>query len=217
MDSGAANLLIFLRILGYLNLKRLPSLIAIAMLAAPIAAAAQQSGFRANPEPPPQIETGAAQQVLEIPIPEMFLGCWRGDVDDLEWERRADWLGWFGLPTGSRWYYKRYRLCFTRIDGRHWQLSFGALRFAQAAPVKWPRHHVELIGLVPPDRFELESDFTFMDSTNLSQVGELTKISATLLSDGSLDARGMVFATLNEAPWFTAAWRTRLLPELQGQ
>jgi hypothetical protein len=85
---------------------------------------------------PSSIPTVAApaepsSQVLEIPLPETFAGCWSGDVSKLDSRQSYDWWrpSWF-----SHWFDKTYMVCFKKRGLNQWSVGFASTAVTQANP-----------------------------------------------------------------------------------
>lgn len=64
-----------------------------------------------------------SSQVLEIPLPETFAGCWSGDVSRLDSRQSYDWWrpSWF-----SHWFDKTYTVCFKKRGLNQWSVGFAS-------------------------------------------------------------------------------------------
>ena len=83
----------------------------------------------------------SSSQVMEIPLPQSFGGCWRGDVRRVDSQRSNHWF----LPNFMiKWWPKPYTLCFTRVGLDSWNIFYGKskldrqtglwIRVVQSAP-----------------------------------------------------------------------------------
>ncbi len=145
-------------------------------------------------------------------IPQRFLGCWEGQVS----EANLTDLDVFSRPILGRWLTKNYELCFVRTPE-------GAFEATMATGSVEP--HIAVIDvhshLVPtassPERLALVGDLKIEEramtlsgyvSGPAGVVHERVRLDGHLRNERLMEVVGDVDGSYNDAPWFTAAWRT---------
>jgi hypothetical protein len=146
---------------------------------------------------------GAGNQVLEIPLPEKFLGCWQG-VAVLDSQRQLS-----GRWPAVSWSPKNYRVCFVEHGLGTWQFTYG-------------ENHVDAEKGNGVEREESVQFVRIEGSTAVLRAqlvlgsrptGKYTTIENTTLrcelADGpgaSLRVGGDVVADVDGQPWRAATW-----------
>jgi hypothetical protein len=142
--------------------------------------------------------------VLEIPLPETFNGCWYGEVDQTDSQRK---LMHDLFPLFVTWQPKAYELCFQRRGLNQWQLTYGSstlLGYGSSTLIR--AQSVKFLRMDGPSIVELQADMTFV---TLGITKDETSILRCDLSNGSsLQVQGNITANWNGAPWMAAQWHT---------
>ncbi|MGC2493276.1 hypothetical protein [Candidatus Binatus sp.] len=151
-----------------------------------------------------QLGAGAGNQVLEIPLPERFSGCWRG-VAVLDSLRELN-----GLWPSVKWSPKTYRVCFVERGLGEWQFTFGEnhidpensnsdereqsinfLRMEGSAAVLEARL---VLGSRPTGRYTTHEDTTLRCELSDSPAASSLRVSGDVLVD------------VDGEPWRAATW-----------
>jgi hypothetical protein len=147
-----------------------------------------------------------ARQVNPV-LPKVFSGCWQGQVDQLDWIKRIP-----GAHKVGFWTPKTYRLCYRRVGGGPFQLTFSE------AGIRPSERIIHPIGTVVPistdgrayakmhatlhfdersvDRYSRSATFAVDESTNLD----------CRIKQNTMAVTADVYGTRNGAPWFRARW-----------
>jgi hypothetical protein len=174
--------------------------------------------FQPQPQPappPPQ----AAQPSVEPPsymapmvnqpvLPAVFRGCWRGEVDQLDWIRRE--------PGGHKvgfWTPKTYRLCYKRIGNQPFKLTFSETGVEPNEKIIHPH------GNVVPVRTDGRAYASMLAQLHFDEYGngrdsyaptfavdETTHLDCRIGGDDMIVSAD-VYGTRDGEPWFKAHWR----------
>lgn len=87
-----------------------------AVVIAPLSAQPSATPSALPPLPP-------SSQILEIPLPQTFAGCWSAQVDHADKMRSNHW---FYPDFLVRWWPKKYKLCFRRVGSDEWSITYGS-------------------------------------------------------------------------------------------
>jgi len=159
----------------------------------------------ASPPAPSSVPTPVAgdQATLEIPIPEVFRGCWSGTVASLDsFARLSYWP-----PTGaSLWFSKSYVVCFRQKGQEPWRLTFGDSGMPEdtAAIVdQWVRQIAS-----SADWVELSAFLHFRNSLLFLAIDkqEWAELRCTVSPQGIMRVTAKLYAEANGHPWVTATW-----------
>lgn len=170
--------------------------------AQPVTGAARGTG--ANASAPAQLGgIGNGSQVLEIPLPEKFRGCWVGQVAVLDSERQFS-SRW----PAVKWSPKRYQVCFVERGLGLWQFTYGESHvdsensngFERAQSVKFIRiegstavlRATLVLGSRPSGKYVTHEETTLRCE----------------LADGSggMGVTGDMVADVDGEPWREATW-----------
>lgn len=180
------------------------------------------------PAPAPAPTTSAPPRENEFPeaestpppappiLPEVFRGCWIGKVSRLDWIRR--------LPGGKRigpWTAKTYRLCYKRVAGEPFRLTFTETGVAPNRKITNAEGRVGLLSTDGQSYAQMRAYLHFDEyrSRNRSMastfaVEEITNLDCRIEGD-RMRVQGAVYGTSEGAPWFRAHWHAvfRHVPE----
>ena len=160
------------------------------------------------PGPPPSATPSPAthlhsQQTLVISLPQVFSGCWKGDVLNVDSLRTLNGSGFAAV-----WEPKTFEVCFVRRGRGRWLLTYSSWRLATAVPAFLFQPISDSLRLLSGNRADtivLESTIKFRDIVSVKD--ETATI--VLHPDGSvMHARGAVTAGRNGIPWVASTWHT---------
>jgi|GEM_PF-1785547 len=149
----------------------------------------------------------------EIPLPEVFRGCWAGSVP------RVDSTRPLSPDTGRLiWLTKTYTLCYKQAgyNGK-WQLTFAESAVADRREVSDQRQLIKVKSVNGRDRADLTAylhfrthGFTgFGGIARPSTLDELAHLHCTVLTNGDLMAvSAAVFVETNGEPYAEVTWHT---------
>lgn len=227
--QGAAS--IFLLVLGLFAGYGLPD----RAFAGQIQTIPSQQNPAAPPAPPAPLthqpsETIPANPVLpgpqgntrELPLPEVFRGCWSGDVaqvDSIE-----------PLSPDARqiiWLTKSYTLCYKQIGyGARWHLTFAEGSVANRGEVSDQRQMIKVKSVSGTDRAQLTAYLHFRapvvnvfgaPTGIINTLDELTDLDCLVMSaDGVMDVRAAVFVENDDRPYARIIWHARLRRTVAG-
>jgi len=153
----------------------------------------------------------------EIPLPEVFRGCWVGSVPEV------DSIEPLGPETGQIiWLTKLYTLCYkqTGYSGR-WKLTFAESSVAQRGQVSDQRQLIKVKSVGGPHRARLTAYLHFrapqlnalgLPTGVVNNVDELTDLDCRVLPDDDvMEVRAAVFVENDRRPEANIRWHTRLL------
>ncbi len=178
----------------------------------------QQSGASGTLEIPPPAPQGAqpaptaiapgGQSTLEIPLPQVFRGCWTGVVADI------DSLKMYSPPEISQWVPKTYRICYVRsADGPfHPTISQTGMVdvSGQMSNVRGVLKVISTDGKTTAQmrallRFDESTRNVFGYSRKVGTVEELTNMSCRI-EGGVMHVTATVFGQWNGSPWCEMTW-----------
>ena len=184
------------------------------LLVAQPTAARLPKGSVATPGPPPPSSPLRSQ--AEPKLPQVFRGCWEGEVvmvDDLERLPGAHKVGY--------WTPKTYRLCYQRIGEGPFHLTFSETGVVPNEQIKNPRGHVDALATDGRAYAKMRSDLRF-DEDHIEPgmrgstfaVDEVTMLDCRIRDDAMTVSAG-VYGTRDGEPWFKAHWHAdfRHVPE----
>jgi hypothetical protein len=150
----------------------------------------------------------------EIPLPQVFRGCWRGSVP------RVDSI----VPLNPNepptiWLTKVYTLCYKQIGANgKWQLTFAEGRVADTRQVSDQRQSIKVKSVNGPDRAELTAYLHFrapsvnpfgMRTGLVNTLDELAHLHCYVLpGQQAMQVQAMVFVETNDRPSVNIAWHT---------
>src|SRR5215469_490560 len=166
------------------------------------------------PGPPPPSSPLTAQ--AEPKLPQVFRGCWEGEVvmvDDLE--------RLHGVHKVGYWTPKTYRLCYQRIGEGPFHLTFSETGVVPNEQIKNPRGRVDALATDGRAYAKMRSDLRF-DEDHIEPglrgstfaVDEITMLDCRIRDDAMTVSAG-VYGTRDGEPWFKAHWHAdfRHVPE----
>lgn len=204
-----------------------PQTLDAAVAAAAAAAAALNSLLAAQPTPgtlpkggvptpgPPPPSSPLRSQA-EPKLPQVFHGCWEGEVvmvDDLERLPGAHKVGY--------WTPKTYRLCYQRIGEGPFHLTFSETGVVPNEQIKNPRGHVDALATDGRAYAKMRSDLRFDEDHvepglrgSTFAVDEVTMFDCRI-RDNAMTVSAGVYGTRDGEPWFKARWHAdfRHVPE----
>ena len=158
-----------------------------------------------TPGPPPQSSPLTSQ--AEPKLPQVFRGCWEGEVvmvDDLERLPGAHKVGY--------WTPKTYRLCYQRIGEGPFHLTFSETGVVPNEQIKNPRGHVDALATDGRAYAKMRSDLRFDEDHvepglrgSTFAVDEITMLDCRIRDDAMTVSAG-VYGTRDGEPWFKARW-----------
>jgi hypothetical protein len=170
---------------------------------------------------PPQLP-GAQRDTREIPLPQVFRGCWRGAVPRIDTLVPID-------PAARRtvWLTKSYTLCYKQAgyNGK-WQLTFAEGAVSDRRQVSDQRQVIKVKSVNGPDRAELTAYLHFrarsltmfgVPGGEVNTLDELTHLHCSVTPDKSaMDVRAAVFVENNDQPYANITWHTRFVRTTPG-
>ena len=169
-------------------------------------------GPRPGSPPPSAPLTSQAEPKL----PQVFRGCWEGEVvmvDDLKRLPGAHKVGY--------WTAKTYRLCYQRIGEGPFHLTFSETGVVPSDQIKNARGRVDALATDGRAYAKMRSDLRF-DEEHLEPglrgttfaVDEVTMLDCRI-SDNAMAVTAGVYGTRDGEPWFKARWHAdfRHVPE----
>lgn len=196
------------------SVKTIPSQPAIPL---PRKSAAPPLGHQSGAIPPPmgRMLPGAQGNLKEIPLPEVFRGCWTGDVPTV------DSMTPLSPDAGQLiWLTKRYVLCYKQAgyNGR-WKLTFAEGSVANGRDVSDQRQVIRVKSVSGPYRAEIVAYLHFRApklngfgfSTGATNVlDELTHLHCKIVPyEDVMNVRATVFVESNGAPYASIDWRAQ--------
>jgi hypothetical protein len=167
-----------------------------------------------TPGPPPPSSPLTSQ--AEPKLPQIFRGCWEGEVtmvDDLERLPGAHKVGY--------WTPKTYRLCYQRIGEGPFRLTFSETGVVPNEQIKNARGHVDALATDGRAYAKMRSDLRF-DEDHIEPglrgstfaVDEVAMLDCRISGDAMTVSAG-VYGTRDGEPWFKARWHAdfRHVPE----
>jgi len=171
--------------------------------------------------PGPPIMPGRQGNTREIPLPEVFHGCWSGEV------ARVDSISPLGPEAGRIvWLTKSYTLCYKQTHDERWQLTFAEGSVADSREVWDQRQSIQVKSVSGRERARL-SAFLHFRAPRLNMFGqptggvntldELTSLDCLVVpGGGAMEVRAQVFVEMDDRPYAQIMWHTRLLRTVAG-
>lgn len=166
--------------------------------------------------PTPPILPGPQNNTKEIPLPEIFRGCWSGLV------RQVDSIVPLNNSVGNViWLTKSYTLCYKQsgYNGK-WRLTFAEGSVANRNEVSDQRQSIRVDAVSGPDHARLSAYLHFRARQpgifgipgQLNDVDELAHLDCLVMPDNSVMlVRGDVFVEYDGRPWVNIRWHTRFM------
>ncbi len=189
----------------------------------PAPEAGAPSGQQLKPGIPEFLTPQRGSNTREIPLPEVFRGCWSGTVPRVDSMVR---LSPSTEPIG--WLTKSYRLCYKQIGyGGKWQLTFAQSEVAERWRVSDQRQSIEVQSVSRDNRAELAAYLHFraaridastgLPSDVIDAVDELTHLSCHVLPGNDvLVVHAQVYVEQDRHPFVSITWHTRFWRTGQG-
>ena len=99
----------------------------------------------------PVMSGGRGSNTREIPLPEIFRGCWAGEVPGVDLMTPLT-----AAATHVQWLTKLYTLCYKQVGGGdRWRLTFVETSVAQRSMVSDQRQSISVKSVAGRDRAEL--------------------------------------------------------------
>lgn len=171
-----------------------------------------------QPRPaPPNWRTlpGGQGNLKEIPLPEVFRGCWSGTVP------QVDSITPLSPDAGQLlWLTKRYVLCYKQIgyNGR-WKLTFAEGSVANGGEVSDQRQVIRVKSVSGANRAELTAYLHFrapqlngfgFSTGGTNVLDELTHLHCSVVpNENVMDVQAMVFVENDGAPYASIQWHAR--------
>lgn len=180
-------------------------------------AAPSQSETIPNLPQQPTLPEGPGSNVREIPLPNIFRGCWAGEVPEVDTMTPLT-----PEATHVRWLTKLYKLCYKQIGaGDRWHLTFAETSVAQRSIVSDQRQSVSVKAVAGRNRAELTAYLHFrapqvnlfdLPSGVVNTLDELTQLHCTVTPDHeAMDVQAEVFVENNGESWVRMTWHARFL------
>jgi hypothetical protein len=163
---------------------------------------------------PPSLP-GSQGGTREIPLPEVFRGCWRGSVPRVDSIEPLD-------PAAGRtiWLTKSYTLCYKQAGyGGKWILTFAQGEVADRRQVRDQRQAISVKSVEGQDRAELTAYLQFRAPTLtmfgaptgiVNEQDELSHLHCYVMPDQQvMEVRATVFVETNGRPSVSIVWHTR--------
>jgi hypothetical protein len=158
-----------------------------------------------TPAPPPPSSPLTSQ--AEPKLPQVFRGCWEGEVvmvDDLERLPGAHKVGY--------WTPKTYRLCYQRIGEGPFHLTFSETGVVPNEQIRNARGHVDALATDGRAYAKMRSDLRFDENHvepglrgSTFAVDEVTMLDCSI-RDEAMAVSAEVYGTRDDEPWFKARW-----------
>lgn len=153
----------------------------------------------------------------EIPLPEVFRGCWQGTVAQVDSITPLD-------PSAGRtiWLTKSYTLCYKQIgyNGK-WRLTFAEGTVADRRQVSDQRQSIRVKSVSGADRAEITAYLHFRapvigmfgrPTGLVNTMDELAHLHCYITPDRStMEVQASVFVENDDRPYATITWHTRFL------
>jgi hypothetical protein len=160
---------------------------------------------------------GSGSNMREIPLPEVFRGCWAGEVPEVDSITPLS-----PEATHIRWLTKSYTLCYKQFGyGGKWHLTFAEGAVAERAVVSEQRQSIRVKSVDGRDRAELTAYLHFrapqlnpigMATGMVDTLDELTHLHCAVTPDNSaMEVRAEVFVEKDGESWATIKWHTRFM------
>jgi hypothetical protein len=165
----------------------------------------------------PVIPGGQGSNMREIPLPEIFRGCWSGEVAQVD-----SMIPLTQNALHVQWLSKLYTLCYKQVGaGDRWHLTFAETSVAQRSMVSDQRQSISVKSVAGRDRAELTGYLHFrapevnlfgLRSSAVNTLDELSQLHCTVSPDrAAMYVRAEVLVENDDEPWVKITWHTRLL------
>jgi len=165
----------------------------------------------------PVMPDNPGSNIREIPLPEIFRGCWACEVPEVDSMTPLS-----PDAVHVRWLTKLYKLCYQQVAaGDRWHLTFAETSVAERSIVSDQRQSVRVKSVAGRDRAELTAYLHFrapqlnlfdLPGGVVNTLDELTQLHCVVTPDHqAMDVRAEVFVENNGESWVQMTWHTRLL------
>ena len=159
---------------------------------------------------------GSESSTQEIPLPQVFRGCWRGTVP------RIDSIVALSADAARTiWLTKSYTLCYTKSGyAGKWILTFAQGSVADAGRVRDQRQAIRVKSVDGPNRADIMAYLHFRASggsgfgmaTGMNKEDELSHLHCYVMPDQQvMEVRATVFVETNGRPSANISWHARFL------
>ena len=153
----------------------------------------------------------------EIPLPEIFRGCWSGEVAQVD-----SMIPLTQNALHVQWLSKLYTLCYKQVGaGDRWHLTFAETSVAQRSMVSDQRQSISVKSVAGRDRAELTGYLHFrapevnlfgLRSSAVNTLDELSQLHCTVSPDrAAMYVRAEVLVENDDEPWVKITWLRTLL------
>ena len=169
-----------------------------------------------------RILPGPQGNLKEIPLPEVFRGCWSGTAP------QVDSITPLSPDAGQLiWLTKRYVLCYKQAgyNGR-WKLTFAEGSVANGSEVSDQRQVIRVKSVSGANRAELTAYLHFRapqlngfgySTGGTNVLDELTHLHCSVVPDENvMNVRAMVFVENDGAPYASIQWHARFFRARAG-
>jgi hypothetical protein len=158
---------------------------------------------------------GSQGATREIPLPEVFRGCWRGSVAQVDAIEPLD-----RAAGRTIWLTKSYTLCYKQAGyASNWVLTFAQGAVADSRQVRDQRQSIRIKSVDGSDRAEITAYLQFraptvtmfgMPTGIMNEQDELSQLHCHVNADQqTMEVRATVFVETNGRPSVNIAWHTR--------
>jgi hypothetical protein len=175
--------------------------------------------YQAPQNPPPAEAPPSPMEETQPILPDIFRGCWRGEVDNLD--------AILPMPGGARlgtWTPKTYRICYQRYGSEPYQLTFNETAVAPDSRIVSPAGTMRLLSshgstammlgsLHFEEYFPVQASFFGFANPGPGTfpVDETTKLRCIVAPDG-MHVWATVDGNREGVPWFRAYWHALFYP-----
>ena len=171
---------------------------------------APASATSPRPEPPSASLMMTPRQNLVLPS--VFNGCWQGQVAELDTIQREP-----GARKVGFWTPKTYRLCYRRVGGGPFKLTFTETGVEPSEKIINPHGKVVPISTDGRDYATMQATLHFdeysidRDGAPTFTVDENTDLNCKIQGD-VMQINANVYGTRDGSPWFRATWHAQFVP-----
>jgi hypothetical protein len=164
---------------------------------------------------------GPQGNTREIPLPQVFRGCWSGSVPTLDSVRplRPD-------AVNLLWLTKTYTLCYKQAGySGKWQLTFAESRVANTREASDQRQAIKVKSVSGPNRAELTAYLhfrthpivTFWTARRADTLDELSHLHCDVIPERDrMAVRAVVFVERNGEPDVSLTWHANFFRAIGG-
>jgi hypothetical protein len=164
---------------------------------------------------------GPQGNTREIPLPQVFRGCWSGSVPDVDSFRplRPD-------AVNLIWLTKTYTLCYKQAGySSKWQLTFAESKVANPREATDQRQSIKVKAVNGPNRAELvgylhfrtHAFVNFWGAAKADTLDELTHLHCDVIPEQEMMAvKAVVFVERNGQPDVSLTWHANFFRDMGG-